>query len=634
MGILDSNPLNVRVVEDSIPSLLNKITDTSDLRLYQYKRSENDRKVLGAVLRDISVFFKSNAVFISTNGVDGETTEVELNSTNFPNLIENSTIKEVMLLPFTRRTSSTGTLTYRGKEWRLCVFTSNGQIYHNFPARANGYDGAEQEGDEYRFDESVIWDLPNRITPVKTNTGDDATLIATGKYRYIPCYQESFYEFHPALNQNNGYGNTEGFGAVREFTDYFSNETQRCARFFFPERENEEMNPFVWLSGNVVNDQLAMIGTYQSASGSGRRCVFASSDGGREWFVRYEFGAKGSTKRMVNDALSTAGPSNAFSTDVTAWGTNSVGSGVYNVIKRFQYIPSTDNKNPDHKFIYEEPIAVAGIESTSSAITVETASAHGLTNGDVVLFTKQDSTFNSWDWIISIGYTQDEAGDGNIWKAQVVDSTHFILRMEIHNPNNELYCGHIHTLNFCKDGVIIGSGEEYPSGWVLYMLIRHSDSFSNMFAGNLYPVYRLTNTEKSVQRILGMELYHDGSWICGMDTSNLDAASITLPNGAIMKRNSTGIYTGSINDIDDFANCTCVFETRDPAYFFKNIFGNLIFVGQRGSFAISKDKGETWKEYKLPNNLWSVCQLIGISTDNIAYIKYMGISDTLAIPLS
>ena len=121
--------------------------------------------------------------------------------------------------------------------------------------------------------------------------------------------------------------------------------------------------------------------------------------------------------------------------------------------------------------------------------------------------------------------------------------------------------------------------------------------------------------------------------LCGMDTSELDAASTTLPNGDIMKRNSTGIFKGSINEIDDFAECECVFETRDPAYFFKKVLNNLIFVGQRGTFAISKDKGLSWKEYKLPANLVGVCQLIGIDSNNNAYIKYIGVDDTLVIGL-
>jgi hypothetical protein len=128
-----------------------------------------------------------------------------------------------------------------------------------------------------------------------------------------------------------------------------------------------------------------------------------------------------------------------------------------------------------------------------------------------------------------------------------------------------------------------------------------------------------------------MEVFHDGSWICGMDTSELDAASTTLPNGDVMKRNSTGIFKGSINEIDNFAECDCVFETREPAFFFKKVLNNLVFVGQRGTFAISKDKGLSWKEYILPRNLSGACQLIGIDSSNNAYIKYISMHDTLVI---
>ena len=58
---------------------------------------------------------------------------------------------------------------------------------------------------------------------------------------------------------------------------------------------------------------------------------------------------------------------------------------------------------------------------------------------------------------------------------------------------------------------------------------------------------------------------------------------------------------GPLSDIDDFTKYDCIYETPEPAYYFKEHFGAWMFLGQHGEFAISFDQGKTWQNEKLRN---------------------------------
>lgn len=642
MGLLDNNKVQASIVINDTRRT-KALLSTEDFDIRTFPRAFNSEKVyLVAFDGDLAVFAKdANKLYISTTGIDGDLSDViNFNSTNFPGLIDGSRINHVAIIRYQRLTS-TGTRRYGGRDYRINVFTSKGQIYHNFPARANGYDGVAQDGDIYRWEESCIWDLPSRKTPVKTESVDDATLIATGCYKYIPCLANVAYEMHPVLNTDNSFVDTYGnggFGSTYTCKDENNNTVKRPRMFTFY-RDDERAVYTQTLSGLYQDQQVSVFATYQPNQDGPygtRMCVFATTDGGRQWFVQYELGANGEIlgKTQNEDSVVHSAWTNfsTFNDDalIMSFSGADCPSGTFNIKKRSQYAPNAYNKEPEKtaKFKYASAIAVSSISSTASGILVTTAASHNLSNGDIIVFEKIDSGNSTWNWIASESHTAMSAGNGTIWKARVASSTTFYLELEVHNPDNNLAARHIHTANRCKDGYIIGCGEQYPYGWIFWWPIPYGDTFdTNLDAANVHKFVRLTSTDESVYRILGMQLYDDAdnTFLAGLDHCLIPRDNVAMPDGRTdtFSRNSSGVFKGKLTQIDDFSSLECVFETQQPAYFFKEIEGICIFVGMQGILGVSKDRGKTWVKYQLPDILsYSACVLIGRSSDKTIGITY------------
>lgn len=658
MGLLDNN--NVKVInpvgvfketapdENGIRVLFSN--KDVDIKMHTYNGKE-----LVAVLDEVVVWSRpssnpaSRSLYISTSGFGGTQTQVDFNSTNFPNLIEGSTIIHCALIPYTRIKTAGAEVIYDGRDWRLVVFTDKGQIYHNFPSRAVGYDGSVQDGDMVKFDESVVWDLPERKTPVKTTEGDDASLIATGCYRYIPCLPDAFYAMHPAISSDNGYGNG-GFPSYLEYTDRGDgNAIKKRPRFFYPRINNGNAILFSWMSGYVQDKQVTMIGTYMpngSPDNGVRMCVFGTSDGGRNWCVITEFGTNGTTiGKNENDTEVVVKAANTnFSEfgDATnnqlKFGSNTMSDGsAYSIIKRSQWTPTAYDKEPTDNFKYGTPVAVSSIVSSNDGIVVTTSSAHGLSNGDVILFKKEGGNA-SWDWLVATDYTVQDAGNGVIWKAKVLTSTTFKLMLEVHNPYNPLGIRHIHSINRCKDGYSVSCGEEYPNGWVMYIREMAADTHDYLDAAYKRPVYRVTSASTSIQRCLGVEILDtpEDTIFAGLDTAYVQREGLK-PNGRTeeLKRNSCGIFKTTLANVDDFSEAECIFQMSQPTYFFKIIQGVMIAIGQQNYLGVSLDYGKSWTTFQLPVYtspvFMALAEWIGTTSKKEICIKRKTFASTLII---
>lgn len=638
MGLLDNNPARVVVVDGNTPRMKTLVSLNDFVIKEVVPTSKEESMSLSAVWHNVAVFGKTNALYISTNGIDGDVIKVEFNNMNFPNLISGSTIQRIAIVPYARRTSASNSISYNGKNWRLVVFTTHGQIYHNFPSRANGFDGVEQSGDMTKFDESVVWDLPERMFPVKTETGDDAALIATGKYRYMPCLPDHMYEMHPGLNEDNGYGNG-GFAAVRIYTDSFTKEETKRARYFTPVRGVYEGDSFNWISGLMQDSRMTVIGTYLNAYTYNVRIIVLTTNDGREWFVQYEYGCMGEIiGESENGTVKIQNPWNTSSeygdtSNRIHFGTNTMSDSTAFILKkRSQYAPNDYNKEPEktHKFKYGESVVISNIVSDSeNGIVVTTSTNHGLVNGDIIVIEKNNGN-SSWNWLCSEGHTDMSAGNGVVWKIKKLSDTTFRLNLEVRNPYNNLVVRHIHAINRVKDGYMIGCGEEYPCGWIEFMQVIGGDSFDvTTFAGNTFPIIRLTSTRTAVQRTLGVQMRHEGpDSVCyfGLDTATIASNDVVLPAGRTTQfyRNSLGIYKGKLEDIDNISKCECIYNTTQPAYFFKEIDGIFVFVGMRGELALSNDYGKSWSTFQLPASLYAASWLLGVTDKKEICIKYYG----------
>lgn len=606
-----------RVTVENLPSdkylsdNIEKIYSDNTLDVYKWKGTKKLKGLFQNQINDVAVWADDTSVDISLTGINGIAQTVNIST--FPDLIAGSKILKVGIFTYNR---TTPLIPHSGQFWRVCVFTDKGQIYHNFPNRSAGGQGTIQAKDYITFDQSVVWDLPNRKHPVKTEAGADATLIATNRYQYFPLLPDSAYELHPPISTDNGFGNG-GFPATKTFSslnEAGNAESVTLGRFYIPER-TADGTPFFWMNGYATDQIMCAIGTYRTnkpkaeGGGASRICAFFTNDGGREWFNKYEYGGKGEMLNSLN--VKVYDPQGVFPMrNLTSATLPSVSSGVFNVIKRSQYVPDDTDKEVEKtkKWKYGNPVAVASITPSATEIIVNTSAAHGFVTGESILFTKQDGTANAWDFLVNTGYTSMSAGNGKVFKAERISATSFRLQEEVANPENNLGARHIHSINMSKDGFLIGSGERYPSGgWIHFVPIIASDSYYRHYPWDFMNFIRLNSTATSVQRPLGVHMAQDAdnTLYVGVDNENTDLGVETITTGRTdtFRRSSQGVWKGKLSDIDNMANFECILESREVCYLFRKENGVMFYTGQLSHVAVSKDDGKTWTELKLKTNL-------------------------------
>jgi hypothetical protein len=122
------------------------------------------------------------------------------------------------------------------------------------------------------------------------------------------------------------------------------------------------------MAGFAGHPKLCLLGTYRSNSDKETRiCVFITNDGGRQWFCRYEFGARGylidGNDNPITDVFGNplSISTKAFKNPVIITeGFNSPASGDFSIVARYQYNPTAQFKEIEltKKFILSELIVV------------------------------------------------------------------------------------------------------------------------------------------------------------------------------------------------------------------------------------------------------------------------------------
>ena len=495
---------------------------------------------------------------------------VSLNTRHFPDLIPGSQLAYCRVLPYLRHVTHQ-TVT---KAWRLMVVTDKGQIYHNYPSRHTDYDGNINMADIIRFEESVVWDLPGRRYPAQNRD-------CAAYERYYPNLPKEVYQYHPPLNQSD-YGNG-GFGATCS-----TEEGDRC-RFYIARREPQG-NPFYYMSGFSTDTKMAVLATYRGNLTVGvRTCIFASDDGGRQWFCQYEFGDLGEYK---------------FQQGTSAWGRNFGNAihcrdglgGTMSLRKRTCILPTSVQKEPAESFSWAEPVSLSA-ECRAGVLVLASQTPHGYETGNIVTVS---SAPEELDWMCNSEVNATSAGNGLLFKVEKHDEYTICLHEFVASPDNPISCRHIHHVNRVRDGWLIGTGEIYPNSWILYMQMKEADTYAVRHAKERFPIYRLNSSEKSVQRTLGVLWKDDenNTILYASDHDVLEEKTIFSPleNRSIsLSRNATGIYRGRLCDIDDYNRFSLVFEAKEPAYLLQEYGGVIVFSGQRGELALSFDGGTHWR---------------------------------------
>lgn len=628
MGLLDNNKVITTPSTGLEGSNFRLLISNEAFDMWEWYREKSTSKNLALTFRDIFGWYDTANVYLVKGKITDTPTSIAINTTNFPNLREYSgggfpKVKHIIACPWTTVVGSDrfgNVKAVSATEVRVCVIFENGQVYHNYPTCFNDHDfysakyattngGTEVETLFTKFDESVIWDIAGRKNPT-----NDLTLVSTGAYYYNPALEANAYEMHPALNTANGYGNTVGFGSTTNVNPISTGANIGLrARFWFPNRDDVDQNSFTYMGGYITDNLFTMVATYRNNKGSKpcRMCVFGTQDGGRSWFNMYEFA---SADRMKIDATYTDAD--------TTYGaplaqTGNAGSDIYSIRRRNLIIPTATAKEPSDIFEYDNAINVESIIGTSESITITTASAHGLKNGDAVVVGFQSGVSDddrAFDWMVNDSVSATSGGNGVLLKVKSATTTTFVATLYIHNPQSGLPVRHIHALNRCKDGVSISCGEWYPCGWIIYNAIQPADAFAgyNVASSESNKYVRLTSTSTACQRPLGVIVEQDGKdtyAYIGMDNSGTEMNDVEMPEGRTesFRHNSCGVWKVLIDGIDSQKdNGEILYQGIEPSFGFQQVNSAKVFVGQWGDFALTYDNGKSWSKTKIPYSSGSV----------------------------
>ncbi len=581
---------NIRPIGD-----YRKTIDTSDYAIYESSfagkhviAAYGDQVVVQSQLEKRSIYYYP---FFNNKRYKFH---IELNSKDFPGLIEESVILKCMLIPYMRKVSA---IQYE-RAVRLIIITDKSQIYHNFPARSKEHEGCSVLGDIKRFEESVVWDIPGRKHP-----SDDEKCC---EYEmYYPNLPKHCYELHPIPNTDSSYIDTYGNGGFGKYKEVkYNGQFIKIPRFYIHSHDVQS-NPFHYIGTGEKDYKMSFICTYRSNVDHGVRiCVFASSDGGRNWYCKYEFGDLGEYSFRQGN--------------IERWGSNFGNSIVYDnyceddwkdikIAKRNIVSPCDSNKEPEKKFNWVElNVAIDGCESTEEKhLVLRCNKTHGLSTGNIIALTSAhqlEKTRNNW-WMINNTYSDSSSGTGVLFKIKTIDEYKIELFEFVSSPDNNITCRHIHHINRVKDGWILGTGETYPNSWVIYIQIKKSDTYSSVDASDEFSIFRLNGSEKSIQRTMGVILKDDFTqnifYASDHDDLN-DLPNILFPGRTVaFSRGNTGVYFGKITDIDNRDKFQCVLDATEPCFYFQKLGNALVFCGQRGEFCISFDEGKHWHKERL-----------------------------------
>lgn len=577
-----------------------------------YQRGNKIPKV-AAAFQNTVVLQKSGTqlVIIPHYGCPGIRYKVDLNSKMFPGLWDDSIIMKCLLLPYMRVTAPD----CYSKAVRLCVITDKGQIYHNWPARRKGFDGPSASDDIIRFEESVVWDLPGRKYPSQSQN-----LLETEVY--FPNLPKECYEYHPVPNDIPTFIDRYGNGGFGKSKTMVQNGNRVVLSRFYQYARTPQSNSFHFIGTGTKSWKMNIIGTYRANVEEGvRTCIFATDDGGRVWYCKYEFSDMGEYSFQQGHTGN--------------WGRNFGHPIIISdkkeselisdlaLVKRKTILPTLEDKNIRYEWI--QKCRVERIISDQGTI-LETKEPHGLATGNIVALTgMRRNTSSLYSWLIS---EEDALINGDCciqFKVEVISPMRVKLYELVSSAQPSLPCRHIHHINMVKDGWLVGTGEIYPNSWLLYFQQKAADTFTMCHAGDTYSIIPLNYAETSVERTMGAILRDDkrNTLIYASDHDTSSRETINA-NGVSFSRNSTGVFIGKLQDINDREQFECILETREPCFYFQELDGMYVFCGQRGELALSSDVDKTrWTKCSLDDTVFNYYGNIGqfYFFDNIAILK-------------
>ena len=468
-------------------------------------------------------------------------------------MIDHSHIYLVIILPYIPKIDN------RIPKWRLVIITDKCQVYHNFP------DDNKSKNAMVTFEESFVWDLPDNKYPSLREDCD--------KYeQYFPFLPESAYEYHPGGNTPRSYR-----------AKYEDGKEEELSRFFFPKR-SARTNPFIFLNGYEPDPLMSFIGTYCGNSNSddtSRVVIFATHDGGKNWFAKYEFNDIGAMENFGNKICPLSLQGEESNNDSLS------------LCKR----ELVRAENDEIVLKCGKNIKIRTIKWNQTAEIVF-ENHHKLESGNIVAIKGKGNNAIE-NALINNDFSDDSFGNGVFFKVKVIDEYKIQLYECVSKSRVNLPARHIHSINRIKDGFMIATGETYPQGWLMIASVTDADNWADNIAWDEIPFIRLNYCRDSVQRVVGAVLLDNKEHeiIYASDCSSMNIDKIEELDG--IPTNQMGIYKGKVTDVNDFRNFELLEETKEPSLFFKELDGNYVFCGQRGELAIGFNRGKSWRHGKL-----------------------------------
>lgn len=306
--------------------------------------------------------------------------------------------------------------------------------------------------------------------------------------------------------------------------------------------------------------------------------AWATTDGGRNWVAIFDF---------VNFNAGADIDTSAFADYVS-------GLTLYKVA---QVNPTSENKEPADKFSLSE---LTGWNITKGVTTkVVFSQPHGLTNNTIVAFTGNATA--EWNQLTTDYLTGTGLGD-NVYIAVPTSTTELTLKLYEGSYDTQLSCRHIHSINETKSGYIIGCGESYPNGWILFVQDDNPSTGAEHDAMlRDFNIVRLNSTADGLQRPCGLIMKEDSddpTVIFNSDHARIGNLQWSITGRtSLPKSSSMGIWKGKLSDIDDISKFECICDVPEPGIWMFRYNGIILVYYQFGGMAVSLDDGETFTYY-------------------------------------
>lgn len=326
------------------------------------------------------------------------------------------------------------------------------------------------------------------------------------------------------------------------------------------------------------SDKLCLLGSY-SGGYDCKSAVWATSDGGHNLFNKLDFVTMSfDAADFINTSMITENYTGGLSLNI-----------------RETTLPTFLAKEVYQPYSYTTKGIEAINKGTQTSLTV---TAHGITEPKIVAISGSSPGF---EFMINSGFSSTIAGSKLYWVNPIDADTLYIYAYN-GSYENSIPARHIHKINEYKEGFLIGTGEEYPHGWVYALEQMYKDGSYRADAWKTFRVQRLTSGEDSVQRTCGIlaDGLQDPTLLVAIDHSEVANRLIQIEGRPTLHlwRSAFGVYKIKMSDIDDFTKAECVCPMPEPVINMKQTGNLIVACGNLGGFGVSTDGGKTWGYYK------------------------------------